>query len=329
MKRQPQGKRSIFPTRKESKSADNCTVFHNVHFFSTLPKVAGVVFFVLSLTSLSYLSTRRVNAVEIEPVLVGSNLRIGPGINVVPELKKEEEDWGKYLPSAMSKNDWCPSAGSAGQAFVQSMFSKAMSDRDSACVSIDRVGDAGDGGKILCTEDIKKNDCVVFSLGSRLDFSFEVDMVRRFGCIVHTFDCTVGTPSATKVPKGVFFHPWCIGGKDEVKMISSDLGHSKELGQYYTLSTIREKLEVSSIDLLKMDIERHEFSAISSMINAADAPKQISFEAHLHKAYGMWGRPVSYQEWKSMWSSLDMLGYSVFSYEPNPIALCCCEFTLH
>ena len=175
---------------------------------------------------------------------------------------------------------------------------------------------------------MRTKDCIVYSLGSRLDFSFEIDVVKRFvGCQVHTFDCTVGTPPASEIPAFVSFHPWCVGGKDEVKNISSDLGHQGELGQYYTLTTIREKLGHASINLLKMDIERHEF-AIVATLNDDNAPRQIAFETHLHNAYGMWGRPVSENEWATTWETLIGLGYGVFAHEPNPFCLCCCEFSV-
>ena len=190
-----------------------------------------------------------------------------------------------------------------------------------------RVGGSGDGGKQICVDDIRTNDCIVYSLGSRLDFTFEIDVVKRFGCQVYTFDCTVGIPPASNIPKGVSFHPWCVGDKDETKASSSNLGHQGESGHYYTLTTIREKLGHTTIDLLNMDIERHEIAVVAAL-KANNAPRQIAFETHLHNAYGMWGRPVSEHEWTTMWAALHSLGYGVFAHEPNPQCLCCCEFSV-
>ena len=236
-------------------------------------------------------------------------------------------EWERHLPSTQVKNDWCPSKGSDGAVFVQSLYTDKASEHATTCTQIQRVGGSGDGGKLICADDVRPNDCVVYSLGSRLDFSFEIDVIKRFGCQVHTFDCTVGTPPASKIPAGVSFHPWCVGGKDEAKSISSDLGHQGELGQYYTLTTIREKLGHTSIDLLKMDIERHEFAVVATLKDD-NAPHQIAFETHLHNAYGMWGRPVSEDEWATMWATLGGLGYRVFAHESNPFCVCCCEFSL-
>ena len=237
--------------------------------------------------------------------------------------------WDRWLPPTKTRLDWCPSKGSGGAAFVQSLYA-SKAEHATACASIQRVGGNGDGGKLICTDNIRLNDCVVYSLGSRLDFSFEIDVVKRFGCQVHTFDCTVGTPPPSgrhSIPAGVLFHPWCVGGKDEIKPISSDLGHQGESGQYHTLATIRKTLGHASVDLLKMDIERHEFAVVATL-TGDNAPRQMAFETHLHNAYGMWGRPVSKNEWDALWKTLGVLGFGVFAHEPNPLCLCCCEFSI-
>ena len=83
-----------------------------------------------------------------------------------------------------------------------------------------------------------------------------------------------------------------MGGKDEKKTISSNFGHTGEIGQYYPLEHIMKMLGHTSVDLLKMDIERHEFAVVDSLV-AKFAPRQIVFETHLHNAYGIWGRAAS------------------------------------
>lgn len=239
---------------------------------------------------------------------------------------EKKSEWELYLPSGQRTDDWCPTTGD-GKTYVQSLYSLAASELPATCNEIQRVGADGDGGKFICTDDFRPSDCVVYSLGSRLDFQFEIEFLKRFSCKVRTFDCTVGTPLPSQIPSGVSFYPWCIGDEDKTKVISSDLGHQGELGQYYTLTTIREILGDSKIDLLKMDIERHEF-AVVGMLKADFAPRQIAFETHLHNAYGMWGRPVTETEWSNLWEKLRGLGYGVFSYEPNAKCHCCCEFSV-
>jgi galactoside 2-L-fucosyltransferase 1/2 len=231
----------------------------------------------------------------------------------------EKSQWETNLPASNSKNDYCPKKGSSGALWIRQQYSNIP--KKNTCKTQKRIGGKGDGGKIVCLDAIEKDNCVVYSLGSRLDFSFENDVVTQLGCEVHTFDCTVGSPSDT--PSGVSFHPWCIGGSDTKKRISSDLGHGGEIGQYYTLETIMSMLHHDKINLLKMDIERHEFDVFRTL---RTFPDQIVFETHLHNAYDMFGRPVSEQEWSAMWKKLQK--YNVFAHEPNPLCLCCCEWSI-
>ena len=57
------------------------------------------------------------------------------------------------------------------------------------------------------------------------------------------------------------------------------------------LETIMSKLKHGVVDLLKMDVERHEYDVVQHLMVF---PSQIVFETHLHNAYGMFGRPVSH-----------------------------------
>jgi len=61
-------------------------------------------------------------------------------------------------------------------------------------------------------------DWVVYSAGTGEDISFDVGMVKRFGCAVHAFD---PTPRArdfvrrqTHLPPGFHFHPYGLWDKD-------------------------------------------------------------------------------------------------------------------
>lgn len=237
------------------------------------------------------------------------------------------QEWEKFLPSGEKSADWCPKRGTRAGDFVEGIYRSTALARTGVCQKMVRIGADGDGGKNICLDGIDKDSCVVYSLGSRLDFTFETEILRKLGCTVHSFDCTVGSPHARTIPVGVQFHPWCVGGKDEVNGISSDLGHAGEQRQYFTLSTIMATLNHTRVDLVKMDIERHEFAVIASLTEGF-APAQIAFETHLHNAYGMWGGPVLYKQWEGLWQKLDQLGLLVVAHEPNPLCLCCCEFTV-
>ena len=260
------------------------------------------------------------------------------------------EQWSYHLPSSTYFLPWCLDRHCPGGKFLQKVYSETKKSRLVNCNKMKRVGPPGGGGKMICLDDISTG-CVLYSLGSRLDFSFELDFQKevggRLGCTVHTFDCTVGQPPAKSIPAGIHFHPWCVGGRDEVKVISSDLGHGGEMGQYYSLTSIMKKLNHSKVDILKMDIERHEFDVINSFRNsitsssntntstitnnaaaAAAVPRQMAFEVHVQNAYKQWGRPVSHEEWRQLWTTLDELSYGVLYHEVNTVTVCCAEFVV-
>jgi hypothetical protein len=113
---------------------------------------------------------------------------------------------------------------------------------------------------------------VLFSLGSNGDFSFERSMLNAFPNIsIHTFDCT-GDFTAL-APKGITFHNWCLGSRNEVK----------DQRVYKTWPTILADLNIKRVDYLKMDIEGFEWNTLPYILEgpAHQLPSQISFELHL------------------------------------------------
>jgi len=264
-------------------------------------------------------------AFSVEPVHFNNPLPTSTNSVQKGEVLLKPTKWETHLPPTRTDPDWHPTG--EGAAFVDSLYTKVSERYKASCANIERIGGKGDGSKLICSSDISTNHCVVYSLGSRLDFKFEQEILSEFGCEIHIFDCTIGTPRTNQVPDGMTFYPWCVGGADEQKAISSDLGHQGETGQYYTLGTIMKRLGHTMVDLLKMDIERHEFAVVQAL-EFESAPMQIVFETHLHNAYGMWGGPVQEREWMVLWERLYEMGYGVFTHEPNPQCISCCEFSI-
>ena len=243
------------------------------------------------------------------------------------ESSSIEARWEEFLPATASAPDYCTERDLSSKSWIREVYGQVFSKMQIACERVIRIGAQGDGGKLICMDHVPTESCVIYSLGSDLDFEFEISAMKVLGCEIHTFDCTVGDVNATVIPVGVTFHAWCIGGAFEKKVISSNYGHTGETGQYYPMSYIMKILGHKKVDLLKMDIERHEFSVIESF-SVDRIPSQILFETHLHNAYGIWHRPLNYREWRQFWNKLESFGYRVFSYEPNPFCLCCCEWSI-
>lgn len=238
-----------------------------------------------------------------------------------------------WLSMADRRANSCPGNTSdpRGFDFVQSIFTDTYEKfkYETGCKNITTFGGKDEGRKFVCLDNITPLSCLVYSIGSRKDFQFETEVVQRLGCAVHTFDCTVGDVTEAEVPKGVQFHPWCIGSSNAMKPFSSDvLGNAHGLvGQYYTMQTVMKILGHSSVSVLKMDIERHEYAVIRGF-NCPGCFGQIALEVHLYNAYNMWGRPVSRREWEELWTNLVARdGFRPFHIDLNPLCPCCCEYS--
>ncbi len=184
-----------------------------------------------------------------------------------------------------------------------------------------KIGKSADGSKWFCgpvTSGLDQTEqCVIYSLGSRGEFDFEVNFKNIIAddCQIHTFDCT-GSWDPPKTSKGVnvtTVHRWCLGN-DEI---------DKEGKQFYTLSTIMKKLGHKDLSYLKMDIEGWETAVYETMMmpeNKKILPRQISFEHHL---YGL-EIEGALQTWKKLYD----FGYRLAIKERNYASECCAEFII-
>lgn len=88
--------------------------------------------------------------------------------------------------------------------YFQSKWHPAA-DADGQCHIMQRYGAAGDGGKLICKDDIQEsNSCLVVSVGSNGDFSFETSIHKDFPhCTIHVYDGT--TAEDMPVPSFVTF----------------------------------------------------------------------------------------------------------------------------
>eukprot|EP01083_Nonionella_stella_P203132 741476_1 len=117
------------------------------------------------------------------------------------------------------------------------------------------IGSSGDGLKWGCGVELlnltkKTQECIVYSLGSNNDWSFEEGIFELVPhCKIFTFDPTIKTAHIPeRIANQVEFRKWGLSGDD------------KEATHYYLLSTIMRKLGHSHIDILKVDIEGFEWN---------------------------------------------------------------------
>ena len=188
-----------------------------------------------------------------------------------------------------------------------------------------------DGDKITCNLADEEN-CLIVSIGSNNDWSFEEDIFNRTtNCQVHTFDCTLGTGNTTymgqsggvKVPdrlrSRVFGYNICLGADDK-KIDGND---------YRPWDALLKEANIKSApSYVKMDIEGHEWSVLPAIIANSESrtlPQHIAVEIHMNHPYG----PDNFYH-KTMF--FDYL-YRVGSYHPvnffyNRICFGCIEVLL-
>jgi len=162
-----------------------------------------------------------------------------------------------------------------------------------------RIGKLGDGGKWTCDpyRIAAQDSCLVYSIGSNNDFSFETSVKKEIGphCEIHTFDMgnyTVGGKEA-----GVQYHQYGLSTTDG--------------GAFRSLSTIIRELghEGRTIDIFKIDCEGCEYETLPTWFEANVTLRQIQLEIHTY------GKPTAMVV--TVFNTLFENGYVITHKEPN------------
>jgi hypothetical protein len=138
------------------------------------------------------------------------------------------------------------------------------------CSHARRIGARGDGGKWVCDPYRLKSqeDCLIYSVGSSGDFSFEIEMKKFMPhCEIHAFD-----KNPYPCPTGVCtFHRVTFGDGTEPKDSKNWLTIVQELNHTNRF-----------IDILKIDIEGGEYAFFSLLLKSKKSvfPRQILVELH-------------------------------------------------
>lgn len=172
-----------------------------------------------------------------------------------------------------------------------------------ACADVDCLGGrcGRDAAKIVCGVKHLKNTtkpCVVYSIGSNNLWTFELDVLAKTSCEVHTFDCT-GPRSRFEVPEvnyfnhslggRLHFHHVCLGTKNLPAPEEAPTPEAGNViyGEMWTLAKMQSTLSHTQVDLLKMDIEGYEWPLLSSWPDLTDIsspstvlPMQVLMEVH-------------------------------------------------
>lgn len=188
--------------------------------------------------------------------------------------------------------------------------------------------------------------CIVYSIGGNNQWKFELDVLRRTSCTVHTFDCTgeiqrFQVPSTGTKQNRINFHHVCLGTVHE--SAPTTCSGKNKCGETWTLLEMQQKLGHTRIDLFKMDIEGYEWPLLESWPTLADAasssmilPMQIVTEIHYRTHFPSL-RPPSISHDRDLYHLRDILnleahflrmGYIVVARDDNIHCFHCTELTL-
>jgi len=186
-----------------------------------------------------------------------------------------------------------------------------------------RVGNVGDGGKDICGfKQMNDTNCVIFSLGSNDEWSFEKAMLGlKQGCRTITFDCTGNWKPPREIADRAIFKSICFNVTN--KNIST---YENEYIPTRNMQTMMIENKVKHLSLLKMDIEGAEWSYFfdfeNTPLNQSDhLPEQILLEIH-------WGEEFSIDlniTIESLAKLVDLwydYGYRIVDRRINPVGFC-------
>lgn len=151
---------------------------------------------------------------------------------------------------------------------------------DFVCQHERRIGRLGDGGKWICDPHriSDQEDCLVYSVGSNNDFSFEQSVLDEIGphCEIHTFDFGNYQEGAEKL--GFREHK----GQQLPAVNYHKFGLGTDGGKFKSLKTVVDLLGHTNrtIDIFKIDCEGCEWSTAYQWFEADVTLRQIQVELH-------------------------------------------------
>jgi hypothetical protein len=220
-----------------------------------------------------------------------------------------------------------------------------MAECDSTCVG-GRCRE--DKSKIVCgIEKLQTEEkCVVYSVGGNNQWQFELDILEKTPCEVHTFDCTGNITRFHKpTHPRLSFHHICLGAEHVPYDQDQECGVGI-CGDILTLYQIQIMLGHKRIDLFKIDIEGYEWPIFESWPELSDTnqvtdmvlPMQILVEVHYRTQMPDLWPPGHTRSWHRDFKSPEDLvklqehllktGYAVAFRDDNRRCRHCTELTL-
>ncbi|CAH1786682.1 unnamed protein product [Owenia fusiformis] len=195
---------------------------------------------------------------------------------------------------------------------IEDAFSSYAIYKQIDCPLKERYGHWKDGGWDICVTPpfgLSEDNCIVYSFGIGLDWSFDDALAKRKRCEIYSFDPTIGKK---RHKRGDYIHFFDIGLEDKNRKNSSKGFETKTFD-----TIIKENGHTNKIiDMLKVDIEGSEWAVIPNMFKTGMLHniKQLAMEIHT------FGRNTSIEFYKRAYRAMEMLdkaGFRRYYSEPN------------
>ncbi|XP_005107106.2 methyltransferase-like protein 24 [Aplysia californica] len=167
-----------------------------------------------------------------------------------------------------------------------------------------------------------KKPCLVYSFGINFDFSFD-DAMGKIGCEVHSFDPSMNT-SDHKRNDNVTFHNMGLGSSnsDAFNPRRDMYVQDNQKWRMRTLKSVVQMLkhEQRVIDVLKIDVEGHEWAVMENMMETDmfQYVRQFMLEYHL---FPTWPAKEDYVHLYKLYTKLREMGLREFAIGPHPKTL--------
>uniref|UniRef100_A0A6U3RC29 Methyltransferase domain-containing protein n=1 Tax=Ditylum brightwellii TaxID=49249 RepID=A0A6U3RC29_9STRA len=198
-----------------------------------------------------------------------------------------------------------------------------------------------DISKVVCGGTAIKAPCVVYSIGGNNQWEFELDLLKKTPCEIHTFDCT-GERERFQKPDNdrLHFHHVCLGTANAPAPKTPPIGKNDIGGEFWTLEKMQKTLNHTQIDLLKIDIEGYEIPLLNSWpiltdikSSSAVLPMQVLVEVH-YRTQMKELAAIKQADWKFPTDMINLqehflkMGYAVVIRDDNKYCNHCTELTL-
>ncbi|KAL2106124.1 hypothetical protein VUR80DRAFT_7249 [Thermomyces stellatus] len=196
---------------------------------------------------------------------------------------------------------------------------------------LERVGKLGDGGKVVCgmsryekespgpsSETNTAPELVIYSFGVNKDSSFEAAMMERTNAQIWGYDFSVDSWGPEITPE------WASRSHFHKVGIAKETNKTRD-PPFWSIHDLMAENGHDYVDIVKMDIEGHEFTALTGFIEHLKAHEpegatmpigQLLIEVHFYTDRDV-GGPKTLQQWMTWWSSVEEMGLRPVNNEDN------------